>query len=134
MNKQKIKIPIATISIADSLGDTIVERFDNPLFELDQLKNVSKVAHLTLHDVDHLLYPVSAELFWIKNVKDEAIDGEDGISFQFKPAEVLESGSFQVEYGYDYEIDNEIPKYIIINVTTGSGDRPTFIRSNIIWD
>jgi len=115
MNKQKIKIPIATISIADSLGDSDVERFDNPLFELDQLKNVSKVVHLTLHEVGQLLYPASAELFWIKNVLDEAIDGEDGISFQFKPAEVLESGSFEVEYCYDYEIDNEIPMYIVVN-------------------
>jgi hypothetical protein len=54
-------------------------------------------------------------LFWIRNVIDEAFNGEDGISFQFKLAEVLESGSFQVEYGYDYEIDKEIPKYLIIN-------------------
>lgn len=115
MKKQQTKIPIATISIVDSLLDTNVERFDNPLFELDQLKNVSKVAHLTLRDIDQILYPVSAELFWIKNVMDEAIDGEDGISFQFKPAEVLESGSFKVEYGYDVEIDNEIPKYVVIN-------------------
>ncbi len=115
MSKQNIKIPIATISITESLGDSNAEGFDNPLFELDQLKKVSKVAQLTLQKVDHQLYPVSAELFWIKNVLDEAVDGEDGISFQFKPAEVLESGSFQVEYGYDYETDNEIPKYIIIN-------------------
>lgn len=124
MKKQQTKIPIATISIVDPLGDSSVEGFDNPLFELDQLKNVSKVAQLTLQKVDHQIYPASAELFWIKNVLDEAVDGEDGISFQFKPAEVLESGSFQVEYGYDYETDNEIPKYIITNVTTGSGNRP----------
>jgi len=115
MNNQKIKIPIATISIVDPLGDSNTEGFDNPLFELDQLKNVSKVAQLTLHKINHHLYPVSAELFWIKNVMDEALKGEDGISFQFKPAEVLESGSFQVEYGYDSGIGNEIPKYIIIN-------------------
>jgi len=115
MSKQNIKIPIATISIVDSLDDSDVQGFDNPLFELDQLKNVSKVAHLTLHEIDLLLYPVSAELFWIKNVMDEAVNGEDGITFEFKPAEVLESGSFQVEYGYDSEIDNEIPKYIVIN-------------------
>ena len=115
MNNQKIKIPIATISIISFLGDSDVEGFDNPLFELDQLKNVSKVAQLTLHKVNHHLYPASAELFWIRNVIDEAVNGEDGISFQFKPAEVLESGSFQVEYGYDYEIDKEIPKYLIIN-------------------
>lgn len=114
MSKQNIKIPIATISIKESLGDSNAEGFDNPLFELEQIKKVSKVAQLTFHKVDHQLYPVSAELFWIKNVLDEAVDGEDGISFQFKPAEVLESGSFQVEYGYDYETDNEIPKYIII--------------------
>ncbi len=115
MNKQKTKIPVMIISIVDSFCDTTGEKFTNPLFELEQLKNVSKVAHLTLRDIDQILYPASAELFWIKNVMDEAIDGEDGISFQFKPAEVLESGSFQVEYGYDSEIDNEIPKYIIIN-------------------
>jgi hypothetical protein len=115
MNNQKIKIPIATISIIGPLGDSDVKGFDNPLFELDQLKNVSKVAQLTLHKINHHLYPASAELFWIRNVIDEAVNGEDGISFQFKPAEVLESGSFQVEYGYDYEIDKEIPKYLIIN-------------------
>ncbi|MBV6419636.1 MAG: hypothetical protein DAHOPDDO_00859 [Ignavibacteriaceae bacterium] len=115
MNKKKTKIPIVTISIIDSLGGSNVKGFDNPLFKLEQLKNVSKVAQLSLHKVDHHLYPASAELFWIKNVKDEAIDGEDGISFQFKPAEVLESGSFEVEYCYDSEIGNEIPKYIIIN-------------------
>lgn len=115
MNNQKTKIPIATISIVDSLGGSGVEGFDNPLFELDQLKKVSKVAQLTLHKVDHHLYPASAELFWIKNVKDESLNGEDGITFEFKPAEVLESGSFQVEIEYDYETDNEMPKYIIIN-------------------
>ena len=115
MIKQKNKIPIATISIVDSLHNSIVEGFDNPLFKLDQLKNVSKVAHLTLHEVDQLLYPTSAELFWIKNAMDESVDGEEGISFQYKPAEVLESGSFEVEYGYYNEIGNRIPKYLIIN-------------------
>ncbi len=115
MNNQKTKIPIATISIVDTLDDADVQEFDNPLFELDQLKNVSKVAQLTLQKVDHQLYPTSAELFRIRNVKDNIVNGEHGISFEFKPDEVLESGSFQVEYGYDSEIDNIIPKYIIIN-------------------
>ena len=115
MGKQQTKISIATISIVESLGGSNVKGFDNPLFKLDQLKNVSKVAQLTLHKVDHHLYPASAELFWIKNVMDESVDGEDGISFQFKPAEVLESGSFEVEYGYYNEMGNRIPKYLIIN-------------------
>ena len=115
MDKHKTKIPIATISIVDSLNDSDVQGFDNPLFELDQLKNVSKVAQLNLHKINHQLYPASAELFRIRNVRDKLVNGEDGITFEFKPAEVLESGSFDVEYAYDYEIGNEIPKYIIIN-------------------
>jgi len=115
MNKHKTKIPIATISIVDSLDDSDVQGFDNPLFELDQLKNVSRVAQLTLHKINHQLYPASAELFRIRNVRDKLVNGEDGITFEFKPAEVLESGSFDVEYVYDYEIDDEIPRYIVIN-------------------
>lgn len=123
MIKQKTRIPIATITIADpsvSTDDDNYEdgseelSFDNPLLEFDELRNASKVAHLTLHKIDQHLIPASAELFWINGVTVDTVDGEEGISFQFKPAEVLESGSFQVKYGYDYRLEDYIPQYIIL--------------------
>ena len=116
MNKQKTKIPVMAISIVDPMVQSDENNMlKNPLFDIEEFPEPTLVAHLTLHSINHYLYPAAAELFWLEYLGEKDVNGEEGISFQFKPADVLESGSFEVEYGYDSEIDNEIPKYIVIN-------------------
>ena len=124
MDNNKLKIPVVVITIVDmsseanAMNEELLDKntyYNQTLCNADKLKELGDVAHLFVavndNDNDKSKYPLTVK--WLR-VGDDVINVEDG-SFQFEKIADFNIGSFDVEYSYDAEIDEEIPKYIVIS-------------------
>jgi len=120
MNNEKLKIPIMAISVQpdglkpDDFNYCNEKTFiENILFDVYELEKHTNVAHLILRAENQLIYPVFVKWYLVE-VSEKVINGEEGYSFGLCLAGEFGNDSFEVEYGYDVEMDREIPKQIII--------------------
>lgn len=121
MIPDEIKIPVLAISIqTDTRNDNDFRSYnektfvENILCDENELEENTEGAYLIVRIVDQIIYPVYAKWYMIK-VEEEVVNGEEEYSIGLCLVNEFDSGSFDIEYGYDVELDLEIPKYIVFN-------------------
>ena len=114
----KRKFPIVLVSVHDHYVPGLYSKEEdsdkNDLFSDDEIISFDVVAHIDLMTIDGSFHPVAATLFKLEETEDEHVDNRLNRLFKINEISELRSGSFEIEYFYDSEINQELPKYLIL--------------------